>query len=108
MRLFWLFSKHGRHQHRVHKELAALGHLRQFLEGEESRLDEIDQQVKIIEAAVEKGDFENAELFVPKLLRLMTNKGLMDKAEKDFLKRFKNTLLRDLRKQVSQMRKATR
>ena len=96
--------KNRRADARKKKELVALDHLRRELEAQKNRLGPIIAIVGKMEAEVNNGDFEAAEKFVPDLAQRMKDKGVLDKAEKGAFKKFKRTLLKDLKAHMKGLR----
>lgn len=91
-------------ERRKKKELAALDHLRRFLEGEKKRIGPLEAVVGEIEVLVNQGKFEEAEKLAPNLIQMMKEKELIDQMEKKDFKRFKSTMFKELRAEMQRIK----
>lgn len=99
MGLFDIF-KNWAHGRRKSREKKAIDHLRVELEAEMKRYRKLDAVVREIEKEVDKGNIDEARKFVPNLVRLMKEKKILDKAERLDFRKFRRTLLKDLKDQL--------
>ncbi|GEM_PF-7079465 len=100
----WDWYQNWSAERRKKKELAALDHLRRFLEGEKKRIDPLEAVVGKMEVLVNQGKFEEAERLAPDLIRMMREKKIIDRIEEQDFKKFRRTMFNELRAEMNRIK----
>lgn len=93
-----------RHERRKKKELGAINHLRRVLDNERSLDDALLKVIENIEIALSIGNQEKAEKLMPELIRMMLTKKIESKLEDSDFKKFKRTILKDLKFELQKVK----